>query len=56
MLIHMWHAAKVDMSEYFRAKLSQFVLEMSSTIVQYTHNSGFPFEVGNSTISLPIYR
>ena len=56
MLIHMWHTAKLDMSEYFRAELSQRVLEMSSTIVQCTHNSGFQCDVGKSTISLPIYR
>ena len=55
-IIHMYHTARVDMPEYFRAELSQFVLVIRSIIVQEIHNRGDQYDVGNSPFSFHMYR
>ena len=47
----MYHTAKVDKPEYFRAGFSQFMLVMISIIVQDIHNMGGQCEVGKYPLS-----
>ena len=45
-LMHMYHTEKLDMPEYFRSELSQFMSVISRNFVQYMHNMGNQFDVG----------
>ena len=55
-LINMYHTARVDMPEYFRAVLSQFMLVISSIILQEIHNNGGQYDVDKSPLYCVIYR
>ena len=53
--MHMYHTEKLDMPEYFRSELSQFMSVISRNFVQYMHNMGNQFDVGWPPLYFPIY-
>ena len=55
-IIYTYYTTKMDITEYFRPQLSQFMSVIMRNIIQYIKNSGYQCEVGKSNISLHISR